>query len=230
MLLIKFYNRIKKSIFFRYEYQIKKIKENKIEKAKKTHFEKISICTVQDFSIISANCWGGSVYEDLKLPYLTPTVGLFFFAPCFLKFLKDLKNKINETPVFINESKYPEANEYRTNKVAYPIGKISDIEIHFLHYENQDIALEKWEKRKKRINWDNLFIACTDRDRMTESLMKEFDVLPFEKKVIFTANEFKNIRNAKFLRAYSKENEVGDLYNQRYYVTPNFDVKQWLNN
>jgi uncharacterized protein (DUF1919 family) len=32
----------------------------------------------QDFTIISNDCWGGGVYEDLQLQYTTPMVGLFF--------------------------------------------------------------------------------------------------------------------------------------------------------
>ena len=30
-----------------------------------------------DFSIISNNCWGGSVYRHYGIPYLSPTVGLY---------------------------------------------------------------------------------------------------------------------------------------------------------
>ena len=35
---------------------------------------------VQDFSIISNNCWGGSVYRRYRLKYSSPTVGLYMFA------------------------------------------------------------------------------------------------------------------------------------------------------
>ncbi|MBV5343054.1 DUF1919 domain-containing protein, partial [bacterium] len=40
-----------------------------------------------DFTIISNNCWGGGIYEDLNLKYNSPTVGLFFYAPCYIEFL-----------------------------------------------------------------------------------------------------------------------------------------------
>ena len=32
----------------------------------------------KNFTIISNNCWAGGVYEDLRMEYNTPTVGLFF--------------------------------------------------------------------------------------------------------------------------------------------------------
>lgn len=38
-----------------------------------------------DFSIISNNCWAGSVYRSYGLPYLSPTVGLYFFADYFIR-------------------------------------------------------------------------------------------------------------------------------------------------
>lgn len=33
----------------------------------------------------------------------------------------------------------------------YPIGRIKDVDIHFLHYENEEEAYEKWNKRKERM-------------------------------------------------------------------------------
>lgn len=47
--------------------------------------------TNKDFTIISNNCWGGMLYESYNLPKQSPTVGLFFFAEDYIKFLKDLK-------------------------------------------------------------------------------------------------------------------------------------------
>lgn len=35
--------------------------------------------TRSDFSIISNNCWAGTVYRYFGLPYQSPTAGLYFF-------------------------------------------------------------------------------------------------------------------------------------------------------
>ena len=45
-----------------------------------------------DFSIICNNCWAGYVYRRFGLPYLTPTVGLYFFPEDFLKLCSDVNN------------------------------------------------------------------------------------------------------------------------------------------
>lgn len=220
--------RVFNSLKFRLKAILKKKKEKKEKKLIKTHKRKITKLDYSNFSIISQNCWGGSVYEDLNSIYKTPTVGLFFYAPCFNKFVNDLKNSI-ETPLsFIQKSKYKEANIYRTNTFAYPIGLINNIEIHFLHYKDEIEAKEKWNKRKQRINWDKLFIASSDRDRMTSSLMQEFDKLPYKNKVLFTAKKHPKIKCTVTIKAYKKDVVVGDLYNQRYFVSQSFNIVKWL--
>lgn len=39
------------------------------------------------FTIISNNCWGGEVYESYNLIKQSPTVGLFFMASDYIKFI-----------------------------------------------------------------------------------------------------------------------------------------------
>ena len=136
----------------------------------------------KDFSIISNNCWGGGVYEDLNIPYKTPFVGLFIMAPDYIKLLKNLKYYISLPLTFVEESKYERINIEREGQHGfYPIGKLEDIEIFFMHYASKEEALEKWERRKARINWNNLYIKLCDNDFCTYELAKEFDGLKFKK-------------------------------------------------
>lgn len=55
-----------------------------------------------DFTIICNNCWGGYVYRRYDLPYLSPTIGLYFFADDFIKLCYDLKNYMQKKLIFIN--------------------------------------------------------------------------------------------------------------------------------
>lgn len=41
----------------------------------------------KSFTILSNNCWGGHVYRYFSLPYLTPTIGLYFYPDDYLKFI-----------------------------------------------------------------------------------------------------------------------------------------------
>jgi len=45
------------------------------------HCQRIKIDN-HNFSIISSNCVGAKIYQEFGLPYKTPFVGVFLFAPC----------------------------------------------------------------------------------------------------------------------------------------------------
>ena len=63
---------------------------------------------------------------------------------------------------------------------------LDDIELHFLHYADEEEATQKWERRLKRMHWDNLYFKFNDNDACTYELMKEFEELPYKSKVIFS--------------------------------------------
>lgn len=218
-----------KILFWKSSLKVKKNEDKATKKLKENHQKEIKKITKKNFSIISSNCWGGSVYEDLGLQYQTPTIGLFFYAPCYIEFLKNMSTLLNMELKFVERSKYKEANLYRNQNYAYPIGILNDkVEIHFLHYNSKEEAKKKWERRKKRVDMDNLYISITDKDLCTYEIMLEFDKLPFKKKVFFTAKKHPNITSAVMLLAYKGKDETGDIYNQRYLVTQSFNLKKWL--
>ncbi len=145
-------------------------------------FVKRSI-TNSNFTVISNNCWGGRVYKYLGLPYLTPTAGLYFFADDYLKFISNLHYYVNLPLRFINpeESKYYDELVSRgdTNR---PIGVLDDVEIVFRHYNSKEEAQEKWNRRKQRINYDNIIFKFSRKYRCTEKELRIFDSLPFKNK------------------------------------------------
>ena len=185
--------------------------------------------TNTDFTIISNNCWGGGVYEDLGLPYKTPTVGLFFFAPCYLKFIRNIDEYIKMDLEFIDISKYDKANQLKS-KHHYPVGLLGvDIEIHFLHYKTKEEAAEKWNRRKVRINFDNLFIAFSDSEGYDLNELHKFDSIPCPK-VFFSAQKIKGISSLIWLRKFSNQKHIGDIYTFPWSYRWQFDVVKWLNN
>lgn len=139
----------------------------------------------KDFSIISNNCWAGKVYQYLDMPYLSPTAGLYFFAPDYIKFVSDLYRYLNTSLRFIKpeESKYYEEIKKR-NQTDKPIGILDDVEIVFLHYKTQEEAKEKWNRRKERVNYDNIILKFSRMDLCTEKEIEAFDALYFENKIV----------------------------------------------
>lgn len=168
--------------------------------------------TNKDFTIISNNCWGGMIYESYNLPKNSPTVGLFFYADDYIKFLKDLKKYISKPLTFIKPefSKWKKFSLNDNRFGSYPIGKIDDIEIFFLHYHSETEAKEKWERRCKRINWNNLIVKFNDQNLCNQKNVNDFFELPFENKLFFTVKnwnindkyyKFNQLLNKKFIKA-----------------------------
>lgn len=173
-----------------------------------------------DFTIISDNCWGARVYQELGLPYRTPFVDLFIYSEDYLKLVKDLKTYLKMELTFIDSSRY-------CGQVAYPLGLLGDIEIHFLHYHSKQEAFEKWERRTRRINYENLFFKMNDSDGATEEMLQEFDSLPLENKIIFTAKRFSTLKHAIQFKSLSHQDEILNGQDMKIY-RKYFNVEDWL--
>lgn len=184
----------------------------------------------RSFTIISNNCWGGGIYKDLNLGYRSPTVGLFFYAPCYIEFLENFDSIIEHDLQFVSKSKYDISNKYREDKNSYyPIGVLDQIEIHFLHYRSEEDAFNKWNYRKARINKNNLFVKFCDRDLCNTDLIKRFDALNFPNKIFFSSKKLPEIKSAIYLPVYKNDICVGDLYNNRWTYRFRFSIISWLN-
>jgi len=202
---------------------IKKILKDSLIKFNKGIFDK-SI-SKKDFCIFSNDCWGAEIYRKMQIPYNTPFVGLMMMAPCYIKFLKDPHKYLESKLEFISESVYKKINELRTQNRKFPVGKILDIEILFLHYKSEKDAFEKWNRRKARINWDNICVKFTmDKDYATEEHLKEFEILPYERKVSFSKNSYPYAKSCLKIN-----NFVEDGVELFCICMKQFDIIEWLN-
>lgn len=155
----------------------------------------ILLSSIKDksFTIFSNDCYGGEIYRIMQIPYNTPFIGLMLMGPCYLKFLAEPNKYLNSTFTFIVESKYDEINKLRNLKGTYPMGLLNDIEVHFLHYETEQDAIEKWKRRAARINWNNLKIKFSiDKDYSDIYSLDIFSKLNFRDKVSFSNNQYKD--------------------------------------
>ena len=163
-----------------------------------------------DFTIISNNCWAGSVYRWLNLPYMTPTAGLYFFAEDYVKFLSNLRYycSIEVQELDLKDSKYKDIIE-KKGQQNVPLGKLDDVEIVFLHYPTFAEAKEKWERRCKRICWENLIVKNAEMNGCTPEQIKAFDKLPFDRKFIFTTRDYE-IGSQIIFKEYIGKDQVKD--------------------
>ncbi len=131
-------------------------------------------------SIFSNNCWGGVTYSDLDLEFKSPMINMFVREQDYLKLLGNPKQYMSYS-LELKECLYTEVyNRY------YPVCKCGDIELHFNHYASFEEAKECWERRKKRIDWNNLFVMMyTENVEVAEA----FNKLPYPRKVCFVPFE-----------------------------------------
>ncbi len=181
----------------------------------------------KNFTIISNNCIAGWIYQKLGLPYMTPTIGLFFFSDDYIKFLENFEYYVKSSLNFTKTSKHPEANE-ALKVQPYPVGLLGDdVEIQFIHFRNEEEAAEKWKRRVERISFDNLFIIYSDRDKFREEFLHRYEKLPFQHKIFFSSKPRENSGLVVFVRDYEGESQVGESRNCEY--EKYFDVIKWLN-
>ena len=103
---------------------------------------------------------------------------------------------------------------------------LDDIELHFLHYADEEEATKKWNRRLKRMHWDNLYFKFNDNDACTYELMKEFEELPYKSKVIFSSKNYSDLPSLVHFKSAEKQGYVGiDLKTYHRY----FNAVTWLN-
>lgn len=133
-----------------------------------------------NFTILCSNCVGGTIYHRLEKQFLSPTVNMYFTQPDFVKFLLNLDYYLNDDLCFIH------TNE--TTPVATLGGKdeIPFITLHFNHAGSRQEAKDNWERRKQRINKDNLYIMLYNLDGITEEEIHLLDNYKCNNKVLLS--------------------------------------------
>lgn len=155
-----------------------------------------------EISLITNTCIGGRLYHDYNHKFLSPTIDLYIKPNDFVKFCCNLKEYLEFDLI-----------EEKNIKIKnFVVGKLKDIIIYFSHTNYTfEIAKKNWERRKKRINYDNIIVIATDRctldetpKRCSDATIQEFRKIPY-KKVIFTTKEY-TYDYCHFLRSFEKEN------------------------
>jgi uncharacterized protein (DUF1919 family) len=152
----------------------------------------IALLKDKNFVIVSDDCWGGSLYQWYKRSYNSPFVGLAIYGDCYLKLLSNFDYYMQQNLKFIQESKY------QVKKLNYPLGLLDDIEIHFLHYIDEEEARIKWERRTGRMltetNKDSYFFKLGTYWSANEEHIQKFHHLDFKNKMSFSLNKGNSLK------------------------------------
>lgn len=159
-----------KSIYYKFVSPFR----NKYYKIKKRKLKNVSP------TIISSDCFGTFVYHNLGLKFRSPTINLFFSNQDFWIFVNDLESFLSA-----------EVIEEKDRSVQYPVGSITANEkkvyINFMHYKSFEEAKEKWDERKQRVSFDNIYIIQVI-PKATSYDVEQFDLIPFKNKMLVTSS------------------------------------------
>jgi len=177
----------------------------------------------RSFSLIASNCNGSLILHDLNLPFNSPFVNLWLKPKDFLKLCENMEYYMGCQLKFVNDE-----------HTAYPIAMLDDIKIYFQHFKSEKDARTKWEIRKKRIDYHNIFILFTDRDGCTYEDLQRFDKLKFAKKAVLVHKNYPEIKSSVYIPGFEKEDCVGmcmyfknKITYKKYYDS--FDYVNWFN-
>lgn len=188
--------------------RIKKVDWNPSDRIKNFEwmlFKKMRIKKLENpnFTIISSNCVGTIMYHDLGIPFFSPTINLTIGMNDFVRFAENLREYMGEEIVEIKGAD------------DCPAGMLGDIRINFVHYDTFEEGVRKWQERKKRINWDNLFFIGSERGECTYETIRRFNQLPYDNKVILTHVRYPEFSSAYYIKGFEENEELGMILNYK---------------
>lgn len=136
------------------------------------------------------------------LRFNSPTINTLIYGEEFINFVNDIENYLKADLLFYSNSE------------GYPIGKLvvnnKVIHIHFLHNKTFDEAKLNWDRRKVRVDLDNLFIIYEHFNNYSDDIVYNFGKLKYNK-VVFTHKKFNNLKHSQYIAACKKEKSFGTI-------------------
>lgn len=136
-------------------------------------------------TILSNDCWGGEIYHQLGLCMTSPLINILTYDDSFIKFAQDPVYYLSQPLVMEREG------DFRNNLA--PVGSLGlgdrKVLLNFVHSPNFEDAEKLWNRRKKRVNYNNLFIkAGFNVSERSEEYLEILDQVPYNK-VCFYSGE-----------------------------------------
>ena len=185
-----------------------------------------------DVTLISQNCVGGVLYHMLGLQFSSPTINMFIEDENFVRLV--------ENPYHYFSIDAKPFNEHYVDKAGYeyPVIQVDDILLCCMHYKNCQEAIDAWNKRRLRVNYDKMFvISCSWNLHERDDLVKRVSEIPYPK-VIFTTENFNYPQYIKLQGSIWKKDIDGavrpnltsfkGLSGKRYF-NDEFNFVKWIN-
>lgn len=157
---------------------------------------------------------------------MSPTVGLYFFAEEYIKFIYNLKYYLSLPLEIVSytDSKYKDIL-IQKKQTHCMIGKLDDVEMVLLHYHDPQEAKEKWARRCERVDWDNLIFKMSEMNYCTQEHLQAFDNFPAERKVLFVSRDY----GLKSQVVWPEYRAIGEIKNDTTNFKKHLNLTQVIN-
>lgn len=113
-------------------------------------------------SIISQNCLGGVLYHRQGARFLSPTINCAIRGESFVNLCENLETHLLTRAIPAGTSSMPINGETQFDYPLISIG--SSVIIDAVHYPSHEVALQKWNERKDRVNYSMIIILANTWD------------------------------------------------------------------
>ena len=176
----------------------------------------------KDFTILCPNCIAGNIYHRLGLPFLTPTINCFTSQEDFIKIINNAEYYFSQELQFIETDK------------PFPVAMLGDVTYNFNHDTDPEKCRNDWNRRRERIQWENIYIILYEEHPMTREEVLALQKIPCKRLIVLTDRpEHADLDYVKLLRRnFGRPNERHFLDRDSYGVQTfekQFDFVNWLN-
>ena len=182
-------------------------------------------------TLITNNCWGGVIAHNYGMEFRSPTINLQILPEEFPDFCEHLKFYMKRDLIECKELA-PWHEDYMHHQFGEelpecPLGLIGDILVVFQHYETFEEAKEQWNRRKARIDYDNIGYFFHVKNYTYSAPARDFIKLKLPNSVCATQDFY--LDGAYRFDVPEDKDAFGAVDdNSRRLIEQNFRIKDWL--
>ncbi|WP_162525344.1 DUF1919 domain-containing protein [Rariglobus hedericola] len=173
----------------------------------------------QDFTVISDDCWGGKIYSAFGLKCHSPFIGMGFRAKEYLDFVCHFHD---EGALDVLGTSTREDNGFHQIETRHA-------QLQGMHYDSQEEFLHAYERRRKTILWDRVFIKIDfGKKNYTAEDIARWNALKFPNSIALYP-DLPRFREVPIHNGVALPGWDLDGANQFHVSCRSFDLFEWLN-
>lgn len=130
--------------------------------------------------------------------------------------------------------------EDKNTDKEFPVGRLTnefgEIHIYFMHYHSFNEAKDKWNERKKRVDYEKIYVIAQIEGELDEDKVQKFNSIPYKNKVLLSKSpNNRDQENIIYLRAMNRSGYmIGDVLHYKTMISVKrqfneFDYISFLN-